>query len=73
MREARELEALPQEIETMEGEIAALHARLNDPLLYRGSGDTIAGLKEDLARREQALADAYARWEALEARHAARE
>ncbi|MEP7207235.1 MAG: ATP-binding cassette domain-containing protein [Casimicrobiaceae bacterium] len=66
--ETRELAALPATIETIEAAIAALHARLADPGLYRAGSDSAIELQQALAREETALATAYARWEALEAR-----
>ncbi len=66
-KERRELEALPGQIEELEAEVEALHARLADPELYRGPGDEIAAAKARLAEVEKALAAAFERWEELEA------
>ncbi|MCB1163379.1 MAG: ATP-binding cassette domain-containing protein [Candidatus Krumholzibacteriia bacterium] len=66
-KEQRELEVLPGEIEALEAEQAALHARLADPVYCAGAG---AKLGADSARLEALaveLAERYERWEALEA------
>ncbi len=65
-REKRELEALPQEIEKLEGEQADLHAKLADPAFYQQSGDEVATATERLNEIEQQLGSCYARWEELE-------
>jgi ATP-binding cassette subfamily F protein uup len=65
-RERRELEELPAKIETMETEQAALQEKLGDPALYAGDGAELAQVQAQLATLEEALAKAYARWEALE-------
>lgn len=69
-REQQELRALPQEIETIEQAITALRARFADPALYREHAAEVPVLQSELKGQELALATAYARWEALEARHA---
>ncbi len=68
-KDQRELDALPQRIETLEAELEATQAALADPALYADGdqGDRIATLQAELAEREQALAAAYERWETLEA------
>jgi len=48
-----------------------LRRELADPALYRDRAGEVAPLRDALTAREQALADAYARWEALELRAAA--
>jgi ATP-binding cassette subfamily F protein uup len=69
-QEARELTALPDRIAALEGEHAALQARLADPALYRGDPAQINVLQSKLATLESETTAAYARWEALEARAA---
>ena len=66
-REQRELAELPERIEQLEAEQAALHQRMADPAFYRQTGSEIAAARERLAELEQSLAAGYARWEALEA------
>ncbi len=67
-KENQELAALPARIEALEGEQAALHARLADPDLYRQAGGEVPALQARLAALAAALAAAYARWEELEGR-----
>ena len=66
-KEQRELEALPQHIEALEGEQAEIHVRLSDAELYRGGGAEVAPLQQRLHDIERELAQAYERWEMLEA------
>jgi len=66
-KEQRELEALPQRIEELETEVAECQQALADPELYRSAPDGITGLTERMQAAEAALAEAYERWEALEA------
>ncbi len=65
-KEARELEALPGEIEGLEEEKAEIEERLADPELYRSGGDQVAALRARLAELEPDLERLYERWEALE-------
>ena len=61
-KEKRELELLPRQIEALEEEERALHARAASPDFYKEGADAI---KEVLARTEQAAREreqAYARW-----------
>jgi len=69
-REQRELDALPITIETMEQDVERLRRELADPALYRDRANDISALRSALTAREQELAEAYARWEALELRAA---
>ena len=65
-REGRELAALPERIERLEADQAALHARLAEPDFYQRAGDEVARVvrrSEELARE---LAAVYARWQELE-------
>jgi len=66
-KEKRELETLPARIEALEGELAAMQARLADPAFYRQGGADIAASRDRLADLETELAGAYDRWGALEA------
>jgi ATP-binding cassette subfamily F protein uup len=65
-RDQRELEGLPRTIEALEAEVAALHAEMSAPEFYRRAGPAIAAAQARLARLDESLATAYARWEALE-------
>lgn len=64
-KEQRELEQLPQRIEALEQEQAALQARVGDPDFYRGSKDDIAAALARLESLEGELVQAYGRWESL--------
>ena len=67
-REQRELEELPQRIESLENELADVDRQLGDPDLY---SDQQTDRFDALTKRREALPDElatlYARWEALEA------
>jgi ATP-binding cassette subfamily F protein uup len=65
-KERRELEALPERIETLEAEQEQLYEMMSNPELYRQEGDEIAQVNAKLAGIAQALEDAYTRWEQLE-------
>ena len=62
----REIQDLPQKIETLESEQKELFAILSDPLFYKKEKDEIAGIKSDLDRVEREIETAYLRWEELE-------
>ena len=65
-RDQRELESLPQQIEALEAEQAALQEQTSDPVFYQQPQDEITA---KLARLETVTAElerSYARWEALE-------
>jgi ATP-binding cassette subfamily F protein uup len=66
-REQRELDELPQRIETLEKELSAVQASLGDPGLYKSAPGEVTELQRRMSAIEHALATAYARWEALEA------
>lgn len=66
-RERRELEGLPEKIESLEAKQAEVNERMADPELYKsGGGAKVAALREELEVIEGKLAKAYERWEALE-------
>ncbi len=65
-QEKKELERLPAQIESLESAIAMIDRRMADPAYYKGGGDQIAEDTNQRARLQEALATAYARWEALE-------
>lgn len=64
--EKRELEQLPQAIEALESELAALGERLADPALYQQQGGEVAQINARLAEAQAELDAAYARWAVLE-------
>src|SRR5690606_33850776 len=47
-----ELEKLPAEIEQLEAELAALHARMSEPDFYQQDAATLSAAQEQLARLE---------------------
>jgi ATP-binding cassette subfamily F protein uup len=65
-KEQQELAALPALIESLETEIAGLHATMAEPGYYRQPGDVLARERSRLEEREGRLSAAYARWEELE-------
>jgi len=66
-KEERELEALPGQIGELEGEQEKLHLTLADPEFYRSAGTEVVKLNARLVAIEKELAEAYCRWEELEA------
>jgi ATP-binding cassette subfamily F protein uup len=67
-RERQELDALPARIEELETTVARLQAELADPALYQRDPDRARNVGHELKTAEEAVTNAYARWEALEAR-----
>ena len=63
----RELDALPQQIEALETEQAALRAQLADGSLYASDPARATALSQRDVEIEQALLQALERWEALSA------
>ncbi len=66
-KEQRELEALPQRIETLEAELGELHQQTADPAFYRQVPAEIIRVKGRLETLQNEVAEAYRRWEELEA------
>jgi ATP-binding cassette subfamily F protein uup len=66
-KDLKELEALPQRIEQLEAEQRQLHQTMADPAFYRNSGRNVVEIQARLGSLEKELADAYNRWEELEA------
>ncbi|MDR4509165.1 MAG: ATP-binding cassette domain-containing protein [Candidatus Brocadiaceae bacterium] len=64
--EKRELETMPQRIETLETELEQLHGKMSDPLFYQKGKDEIANIGSRVSSLETELSEAYQRWEALE-------
>ena len=67
-KEKRELEALPEKIETLEARQEELHTLMADPDFYRKDGDAIAATRAELEALTQDLEAAYGRWELLESK-----
>jgi ATP-binding cassette subfamily F protein uup len=65
-KEQRELDSLPALIESLEAEIATLHAAMAGPDYFRQPGDVLAGDQARLRDCESRLAEAFSRWEVLE-------
>jgi len=70
-KEARELEALPAQMDALEAEQAQIAERLADPALYQSSPQDATALHARSEAIEAELLAALARWEALEAKSAA--
>lgn len=70
-KEQQELETLPQRIETLEAEQAALYAAMNAPAFYQQGGDAVVVAMARLEALKHELESAYARWEALESKREA--
>ncbi len=67
-KEQRELESLPDRIDTLEQEQQDINARLADANLYRDHPQEVKTLQARLAEIETEIEAAMARWEALEQR-----
>jgi len=66
-KERRELEALPQAIETLETRQKALHLEMAAPDYHRQGAQRISAARSELDAIERDLATAYSRWEELDA------
>ena len=65
--DARELDALPQKIETLGKRIAELGAKMQEPTFYQPDSARIVALNNELAALQVELDTAYARWQELDA------
>jgi ATP-binding cassette subfamily F protein uup len=65
-KDQRELESLPQRIETLENEQAELQQRTADPDFYQRPENEVAAGLERLETIAAELDDCYTRWEDLE-------
>jgi ABC transport system ATP-binding/permease protein len=65
-KEQRELEALPERLQSLEAELAALHEAMASPDFYRRPPAEVIAAKSRLESLENEIAAAYARWEELE-------
>ena len=65
-REQQELARLPKQIEELETALAELHAGMAVPDYFRQPGDVLARGQTRLSELETRLAEAFARWEALD-------
>ncbi len=64
--EKKELEALPEKIESLEQKTSQLHQAMADPSFYQQPGSEIAVRQAELAALENEIKTAYQRWEELE-------
>jgi ATP-binding cassette subfamily F protein uup len=64
-KEERELDALPQLIETLETEQTQLHRKMAEPAFYRQAGPEISKVTDRLEVLQRQLQSAYSRWETL--------
>lgn len=67
-KEKKELEQLPATIESHEKQIAEVHEMMGQPEFYQRDKTEISETSDRLKQLESELAEAYARWEELEAR-----
>ena len=65
-RQRKELESLPQTIESLEAEQKELFKAMGDPGLYKKDKSDILAMNDRLDAVAKLLAQAYARWEELE-------
>jgi ATP-binding cassette subfamily F protein uup len=65
-KERAELEALPKQIEILEGEQAELTARLGDAEFFKKGGAEVSKATTRMSELEGEIARAYARWAELE-------
>jgi len=66
-KEKRELDDLPALIERLESELAALQLQVNDAEFFKQSSEQTQSTLNQLQHTESKLAQAYARWEELDA------
>ena len=66
-KEKRELEQLPALIEQLEAELETLQAKVNDAEFFKQSSEQTQSTLNLLQQTESKLAQAYARWEQLDA------
>ncbi len=65
-KEQRELEQLPQLLETLEQQINALQKEVGNPEFFQQPHDYTHAKLQELSDKEQQLEDAFLRWEELE-------
>ncbi|KRG78113.1 ABC transporter ATPase [Stenotrophomonas ginsengisoli] len=66
-KDARELEQLPALIEQLELDVEGLTAAMNDPAFYTRSSAEVTAHTQQMAKAQEKLDAAYARWEQLDA------
>ena len=65
-KDQRELDLLPLRIEALESELEEIREQMSDAEFYRRESTEIAATNQRLTVLEEALAEAYHRWEVLE-------
>ena len=65
-KEKQELEKLPEQIETLEAEIAGFHEAMAQPDFYQQPKEAIASTQAKVTELQSSLQQMYARWEELE-------
>ena len=68
-QEQLDLKALPQQIEQLEQQQAALTAKMSEPDFYQQAADKITEAQQQLAAIEAEMEATFDKWAALEARH----
>lgn len=66
LKERKELESLPRQIEALEKELEELHSRMSGPAYYRTAPETLSAHAERLKQIPAELEKTYARWAELE-------
>ena len=66
--EKKELEELPDRIDALETELAAVEARLADPATYRDDADAVPQLSKEAAELPPRIEALFTRWEELSER-----
>jgi len=65
-KDARELEQLPQRIESLETRLAELSEQMNQPAFYQRDSAAINAHNAEIAKTQAELEQAYARWAELD-------
>ena len=65
-KEKQELEKLPEQIETLEAEIAGFHEAMAQSDFYQQPKEAIASTQAKVTALQSSLEQMYARWEELE-------
>ena len=65
-KDQRELDVLPQKIETLETKIELLNKNMSSPEFYQQESNVIASKQNELEELQKELAQAYERWDHLE-------
>ncbi len=66
LKEQKDLDAMPNNIELLESEKKQIIQSLGEPAFYRNNGDKVSAAKARLELLEEELTEWYARWEELQ-------